>query len=292
MAEKTKNNEVTDEKATVIQNKTPDKTNVAPGKVKPTEGSTEPIDAEDIDYALMLLNIIDEEAGGKGEIAGIPDEMTASLKFLIEKLVFVREMFEDPMWKALMDDLSDQKEDGKTPSVEVAIARSIPMEKLQELADSEDYEGVQGELSEGLAMQAQTADEDAQYEANFLESQKAGEEYAAEMGYDETRKNALFQKVMDLLKIMGDGILTKAEFADVDKMLNYDTDTESLRAQLSSQDVKEVLPDQASVDATLSAKNNKTTPSVPTTGPGMGSISAYDDVNTNITDVGKRKRVR
>ena len=252
------------------------------------DGSVEAPEAKDIDDTLMLLNLMDKEIGGSGNIAEIPESLSGSIKYLIEKLVFVRDLFEDPIWKALLDDMADQKEDGQTPSVEVAIARNIPIEKITQLAESEDYESAQSGLSENLSMQKKAGEEDAEYEASFNESQKAGEEYAAEMGYDEARKNQLFQKVLDLFKVMSDGKLTKAEFAEVDKMLNYGPDTESLRNQLSEQGSKEVLPDKASVESTMS---NKQTPQIAKpVGPGMGSMDAYNDTGVDLTQIGKRKR--
>jgi len=252
------------------------------------DGSIKAPEAKDIDDTLMLLNVMDKKIGGSGNIAEIPESLSGSIKYLIEKLVFVRDLFEDPIWKALLDDMADQKEDGKTPSVEVAIARNIPIEKITQLAESEDYESAQSGLSENLSMQKKAEEEDAEYEASFNESQKAGEEYAAEMGYDEARKNQLFQKVLDLFKVMSDGKLTKAEFAEVDKMLNYGPDTESLRNQLSEQGSKEVLPDKASVESTMS---NKQTPQIAKpVGPGMGSMDAYNDTGVDLTQIGKRKR--
>ena len=293
MAKETKDVEVIKEKSvTVNDNKTPKVKIEGEAVVAPVKDETtvEAPEADDIKDVIALLNILDTNTGGKGAIAEIPEALRGSVKYLVDQLTFIKDLFADPLYMAILDDLADQKEDGTTPSVEVAIARNIPMEKLQALAESEDYEGAQGELTDNLAMQKQVGEEDAQYEANFTQSQKAGEEYAAEMGYDEARKNELFQKVLDLLTIMGDGVLTKVEFADVDKMLNYGPDTESLRAQLSEQDSKEVLPDQASVEATISG-TRKPAPSKPTTGPGMQSLGSYDDVNAKITGTGKRKRV-
>jgi len=261
--------------------------NSAPNTEKP-EDSKAP-DTKDFNDALMILNIMDKEIGGTGEITEIPESMRGSIKYIIEKLIFIRDLFEDPTWKAILDDLADQKEDGKTPSVEVAIARNIPMEKLLDLAENEDYEGAQSELTDRMASQKQTEEEDAIYDANFQQSQKAGQEYAAEMGYDEDRTNALFQAVLDLLKVTADGILTKEEFAKVDKMLNYDADTESLQAQINTQDAKEILPDKASVDASLSAKPRPASNTNVNT-PGLGSMDAYSNTGTDVTKIGSRKR--
>jgi hypothetical protein len=283
-----------EKKDTVIDNKTLDQNaETAPVKEKSeeaTQGTSGAPDAEKaIDEALMVLNLVDKEVGGKGEIAEIPEELKNSLGYIIKQLVFVRDLFDDPLWKSILDDMADQKEDGKTPSVEVAIARNIPLEKIQGLAESEDYEGVQGELSSSLSAKKQSEEEEGEYEAGFEASKKAGDEYAAEMGYSEEEKSALFQFVLDLFQVMADGKLTVEEFKKVDKMRNYDTDTEDLRSQIPSKDAKEVLPDQASIDATIKTQP-KETKTTPTNTPGLSSVNAYKDVVTDVTQVGSRKR--
>jgi len=211
---------------------------------------------------------------------------------LVGLLTGLKDLYEDPLYMAINDDLFDQREEGLTPSVEVAIARNIPLDRLQDLADSEDYEGTQSELTDGIAAGKQATMDGEQDEANFELSQQAGQEYAAEMGYDEARTNELFQKVLDLLQVMGDGVLTKAEFAEVDKMLNYGPDTENLRSKLSAQTPKEVLPDQASIDATVTKTNQAPPRKAPVNAPGMASLAAYgEDTNAKITGTGKRRRV-
>ena len=284
MAEETKDQ--------VIEKKTPEaNAEVAPKKDKPIEqkASTESLDEDDIDETVMLLNIMDQEIGGKGEISEIPEGLRGSIKYLVEKLVFIRDLFEDPLWKSILDDMADQKEDGKTPSVEVAIARNIPLEKIQTLAEGEDYEGVQTELASNLTAKTQAEEEDAEYEASFEESKQAGEQYATEMGYDEDEKNELFQLVLDIFKIMADGKLTVEEFRKVDKMRNYDKDVEDMRSQIQPEASKEVLPDKASVDAAIQSKP-KAQPTKAQASPGLGSIGAYSNVGTDVTEVGKRKR--
>lgn len=265
------------------------KVEVAPEGDKPAE--TDAPDADDFNNVIMLLNDLDKQTGGKGEITEVPDVLKGSLRYMVDALSFVRDRFEDPLHKAILDDLYDQEEDGKTPSVEVAIARTVPLAKIQELAESEDYESAQGALTESLASAKSMEEEDALLDASFQESQKAGEEYAAEMGYDEAEKNALFQVVLDLFQIMGDGKLTKEEFAKVDKMRNYDKDTGDLRSQINVQDTKEVLPDQASVEAALKTPITKSAPA-PSDTPGMGSMSAYQNAATDLSEIGKRKRKR
>jgi len=270
--------------------KTPEQNaTTAPVVDKPVDENPESIDAEDFDDALMLLNIMDKEVGGKGEISGIPEDMRNSIKYLVEKLIFVRDLFEDPLWKAILDDMADQKEDGNTPSIEVAIARNIPLDKIQAITESEDYEGVQNELSSNLTAKKQAEEEEAQYEASFEESKKAGEEYAAKMGYDEDEKNALFQHVLDMLKITADGKLTVKEFELADKMRNYDKDTEELRSQIQEKEAKEVLPDKASIETAVAA-NKKEKPKSRINTPGIGSMSVYDNAVTDITKIGSRNR--
>ena len=278
----------------VIKEKTPDsKTEIAPIGDKPIEETTEAtdtLDGEDIDEALMILNILDKEIGGKGEIAGIPEELRGSFKFIIEMLTDFKERFEDPLWKSIWDDMEDQKEDGKTPSVEVAIARNIPLEKIQTLAEGEDYEGVQNELTSSIDATKQAEVDEVDSEANFEQSKANGEESAKEMGYDEEVKNNLFQVILDLFKIMADGVITVEEFEKVDKMRNYDKDMEDVISQIQSSEAKEVLPDQASVEA--AASSQKQTPkATPANGPGMSSMGAYDNTGVDVTQVGKRKRV-
>ena len=249
-------------------------TDVAPPGEKPTEEvvSEEAPDTEDIDDVLIILNTMDELSGGKGSLSGIPDELRGSISYLIEKLKFVRDMFEDPYWKQIMDDLADQREDGNTPSVEVAIARTIPIEKLIELADNEDYEGVQKSLSESLANKKSMKEEDKEYEGKFSKVMENLDTYASNIGYDDTQKQELAQFTFDLIKIIGDGDITVDEFAKVDKMRNYDKDTEDLRKQIGeAPDTKEVLPDQASIESG-SMSSPKAAPAPRKEGPGMESM--------------------
>lgn len=295
MAEEKKDVKVEEKSVTVNDDKSPEltvkkETTVAPIKDESTEGlNAEALDKEAIDDTLMLLNIMDEQVGGKGGITEIPDALRNSIGYLVDQLTFVRKVWEDPQWKALLDDMFDQKEDGKTPSVEVAIARTFPLEKLQELADNEEYEGAQMELADNLASQKQTEYEDAMYDENFQKSLKAADEYAAEMGYDEERKNTLLKKTFDMYQIMADGILTKNEFAEIDKMINYDPDTSDLRAQLETQGAKEQLPDQASIESAISEK--KPAKAAQRNTPGMASMNT-DYGGVDVTQVGKRKRQR
>lgn len=283
--------EVKEEIADVNADKTLNENNeapIAPSKDEPMEEGEAP-DAEDINSVLMLLNVMDKQIGGKGEIAEVPEQLKGSIKFLVEKLIFVRDLWEDPMWQSILDDMADQKEDGMTPSMEVAIARNIPVERLQQLADSEDYAGAQTSLADSLAQKKSAKEEDEMYKSNFDASQKAGEEYASEMGYNEDEKNALFQMVLDLFKVFGDGKLTKEEFAKVDKMRTFDTMKDELQGQINTNDPKEVLPDKSSLEASM-VKTTAPKQASPNT-PGMGSLN-YGGADTDITQIGKRKRIR
>lgn len=283
MAEQDKVSEIKEEKTPIEQTET------APVLDK-TEST--PLDAEEaidtLDEVLMILNVIDQERGGKGEITEIPEALQGSLNALIEDLKFVRGVFEDPLWEAILDDMADQKEDGKTPSVEVAIARNIPLENIQGLAESEDYEGVQNELTSSMAAKKQSEEEEVELGAGFEESMKALDEYVATMGYDEERKNALAQTALDLFKIVADGKIMGAEWEKIDKMQNYDGDMADMIAQIPSDKVKEVLPDKSSVDAAPVAK--EPTRSAPVTGPGMSSMNAYNTPTVDVTQIGSRKR--
>lgn len=266
-------------------------TTIAPPADETTGSATETPDVEDVEDVLALLNSLDGEIGGKGEITEIPDALRGSIKYMVNAMNFIRDRFADPKHKAILDDLYDQEEDGKTPSLMVAIARTFlseDIDKIKELADSEDYESAQTELSDALSASKAMEEEDAVLDANYEETKKAGEAYAAEMGYDEAETSALFQVVLDLLKITGDGKLTIEEWRMVDKMRNYDKDTEDLRSQIPSGNAKEVLPDQASVEAAIQ-KPKSSTPRE-NSGPGLSSMSAYDNVGTDITQVKGQKR--
>lgn len=253
---------------------------------KPTEEVKDEMPAaEDIADVVAILNILDKEVGGKGEITEIPDTLRSSLGFLVKSLSTVKDMWEDPTWEDILDDLRDQKEDGMTPSIEVAVARTIPLDKLQALVESEDYEGVQTELRGSLDASKSAADEETMYNESFDKMQAEAQTYADEMGYDEERKNELLNAIFNILKIVGDGKLSKVEFAEFDKMINYGPDTTSLRDQLSSQDAKEVLPDKSSVDAALSPAMPKKTEVK--NEPGLDSLAYYEE--PDYTQTGRRR---
>lgn len=280
-----------------LDNKPMNEGEEAPMKDKTTDAP----EAEDFSTVIEILNAVDRDMlQGKGEITEIPGPMQGSLKYIIEQMVFLRDLFEDPLWKAIMDDLVDQKEDGRMPSILVAFARNVPMEKFEAIADNEDYIGAQQELADNMAMEEENRmkaeEEDAMFEEGFQASKAAGMEYAEEMGYDEAQTNELFQFMLDFYKIVGDGKLTKDEWSKVDKMRNYDKDMEDMRAQMPADDkAKEVLPDQASLETEMAPPPPKRHGNM---GGGMKigmesmvspNARAYENVGTDVTQIGKRK---
>lgn len=275
----------------VINQKSTTETETAPVEDKTVETPEQTDTSDTIDEVLMILNIINETNGGSEQITEIPDNLQAPLQSLINDLKSVRVFFEDPLGEALIEDIKDQMEDGSTPSVEVAVARNIPIEKLQALAENEDYTGAQNELRSKLEADKMAMQQEADYESSFEESKAAGEAYAAEMGYNEEEKNALFQRVLDWIQVLADGKLTKEEFRKIDKGDNYDADIADLKSQIPTSETKEVLPDKASVEAAMQTKP-KTQAQRSNSTPGMASIanSVYNKPTTDYTKTGQRKR--
>jgi hypothetical protein len=290
MAEEVKEKKVETE-STV---KTPDaevkkevKAEAAPVKEKPVEtkapDTSDAPDEGDISNVISLLNEIQAITGGKGDITDIPENLRGVIKYVMEKMVALRDAFQDPLFKAVLDDMVDQQEDGKTPSLLVAVARNAPMEELQDLAENENYADVQGAVDERLAKDKSDAEAEETLAANFDESQAAGEEYAKEMGYDDAEKQDLFSMAMDWFSMLGDGKLTKDEWAKVDKMRNYDKDTEELRGQIPPEPVKEVVPDQATMEAAVREAPAPTKTPAPrntleTLGAAKEAVSGFDNV--------------
>lgn len=236
-------------------------------------------DEKDISDVIKLLNEIDSMNGGKGDISEIAPNLVGTVKFLLDKMIALRDAFQDPLFKSVLDDMVDQQEDGKTPSLLVAVARNAPMEELQGIADNENYADVQGAVDEQLANTKAASDAEEAMFGNFEESQKEGQAYADEMGYDETQSQKLFKTAMDWFSILGDGKITKKEWGDIDNMRNYKKDTEELRSQIPEAPVKEVMPDKDSIAATQAEKTNKkkTTPTnslerLGATTPGLGGF--------------------
>lgn len=215
---------------------------------EPKSQEVEEVSGQDITDIIGILNEFQKISGGTGEITDIPENLRGAIRFAIEKMVALRQIFEDDLFNKIIDDMVDQREDGKTPSVLVAVARNIPLEDLQDIADNENYEEIQGAVEQRLADKKQMSEkEDALY-ADFQTSQKAGKSFCEKMGYDEAQTNELFKFAMGWFKILGDGKITEEEWAKIDKMRNYDTDIEAIKGSLPPAPVKEVLPDKGSTE--------------------------------------------
>nr|WP_319265287.1 hypothetical protein [uncultured Draconibacterium sp.] len=251
-------------------------------KPAPAPEASEAPDGDDITNVVMLLNEFDKIAGGKGEITELPENIMGPVKFLVDKMVALRDAYYDPLFKAILDDMVDQQEDGMTPSVKVAVARTIPLEEIQQLADNEEY----GAVQQGLADSKTAADEESKADEElFAKLDKSKENHAAycsEMGYDEAESNALWEEYMTFLNAQADGEITKTEWQKFDKQRNYDPDMAALKAQLPQEPTKTVVPDKASVDTSRISQpktaNNKSTDAM-----------AYAQQGTDYANVGKRK---
>jgi len=230
--------------------------------VKPSEGNkmeaseknesaSDNVTGKDIDDVLMILNEIDQISGGKGNIGGIPKELHGPVKFLIEKMITVRDAFADPLFKDVLDDMDDQRQEGKTPSLLVAVARNVPMEELMKIADDENYEDVQNAVNERVSKEKEDEESEKKLYGNFDKSKKAIEKYASSMGYDDARKQRLFARIARLRDVFADGLDTEEEAAEIDKIDNYDSDIESLKSSIPEGSVKTVLPDKASLEESM-----------------------------------------
>lgn len=261
-----------------------------PGAEAPKEmagaGAPEEIAGEDIDDLIMLLNEIDTAFDGKGGIESIPPELKGVVKTMIDQMVGFREAFEDPTFKDILDDLMDQRTDGKTPSVLVAIARTIPHEELMKLSEGGDEGAVQEAVTARLESDKLKVGEDETLNTNIEGSIQALEEYSTSQGYDDAEKAELHSTVKLLMDIFADGKITTEEFNKIDKMRSYDADTEELRAQIPAEATKTVLPDAASMAASMS--ESKPTPSAKPRNSIESMASQYPA--TDVTDVGRRKR--
>lgn len=253
---------------------------------KSGEGDTEDApNQEDITDVIAILNAVDQGLGGKGELKSIPPELASIVKELVRKLIVLRDISEDPLWAAILDDIVDQKEDGQPASLKVAIARNVPLQDLMELADSEDYAGVQKDLSDKLSSDKDMAAEDERIGMNFDKTKANFESYCKKNNYSDEEKSGLWEKVSMLMRVFGDGLLSEDEFAEVDKMRNYDSDIAGIKAQIPAGNKKEVLPDKASIDMA-------TSPVKPTQSAPRNQIEAmaasYPSVD--VTKIGSRKR--
>lgn len=245
------------------------------------------LDEEDISDLVLMLNAIQKVEGGTGEIKDIPKELRGVSRFLIRKMMGLRDAFEDPLFKAILDDMVDQKEDGQMPSVIVAISRVVPIEKIQEVADNENY----GEIQEGVAnAEKQRQDAMAKEEtlnANIQQFIGDIEAYCAEMAYDETEKESLTNYINNFINALADFKLTKEEIKEFDKARNYSRDVEDLKSQIPSEPKKEVLPDKASIDESAAASKM---PEKPRQLSPMELMAIQMESQTDPTKIGDRKR--
>jgi hypothetical protein len=242
-------------------------------------------DENDISDIIDILKEIQSVTGGKGEITSIPPELLGIVKFLIEKMATLKNHFEDPLFKAVLDDMVFQSEEGQTPSFLVAVARNVPMDELEAVADNENYGDVQQSVADKLNKEKEAGEAEEELFAKFDKSKAEFEAYCTENSLSDEAKSALWGKVVMLMKIFGDGYISKKEYAEVDKMNNYDNDIAGLKKQLPEKPKKEVLPDKASIDAAMNpAPVQKSQPR-----NSMERMVAMQPA-TDITEIGKRKR--
>ncbi|MDD4971894.1 MAG: hypothetical protein PHT07_20910 [Paludibacter sp.] len=211
-------------------------------------------DEKDIEQVLMILNEVNKIQGGKGNISSIPPEIHGPVKFLVEKMVTIRDAFEDPLFKDVLDDMNDQRLGGQVPSLLVAVARNVPMEELQKVADDEGYEDVQNAVNDRVSKQKEDEESEKTLYGNFDKSKKNIDGYCKKMGYDDARKQTLYARIAKLRDIFADGLVSEEEAAEIDKIDNYDSDMETLKAQVPASGVKTVLPDKASIDESMATK--------------------------------------
>lgn len=239
-------------------------------------------DGKDIEQVLMILNEVDQISGGKGNIASIPPEIHGPVKFLVEKMVTIRDAFEDPLFKDVLDDMHDQRMDGQVPSLLVAVARNVPMEELMKVADDEGYEDVQNAVNSRVSKEKEDEQAEKTLYGNFDQSKKNIDDYCADCGYDEARKQKLYGTIAMLRNIFADGLISKEEAGKIDKIDNYDSDMESMKAQVPAGGVKTVLPDKASIDESMAVKT-------PQKSPQAGIESTVGYAAPDYLQTGKRK---
>jgi len=249
-------------------------------------GEMDSPDQGDITDVIAILNAIQKDSGGKGEISNIPPELASVVKFVLDKMIALRDAFEDPLLKAVIDDMVDQREEGQTPSLTVAVARNVPLQDLMDLADNEDYSGAQESLKGKLTAGKDAAAEDERIGMNFDKTKANFEAYCKTNNYSDEDKTALWEKVSMLMRVFGDGLLTESEFAEVDKMRNYDSDVAGIKAQIPAGNKKEVLPDKASIDAAIYPAAQKPAPQPRNQIEAM----AMGAPSVDVTEIGKRKR--
>ena len=118
--------------------------------------------------------------------------------------------------------------------------------------------------------------------AKFEESQKNIEAYCDKQGYDDAEKEAFYAVINMWRDVFADGLISEQDCERIDKERNYDKDMASLKAQIPQEPTKEVVPDKASVDASMAPK--------PT--PKENSVNALSIASQGVSDymnVGKRK---
>ncbi|MCE5332690.1 MAG: hypothetical protein LLF95_11210 [Bacteroidales bacterium] len=245
-------------------------------------------DKTDIDNVLMILNEVDQISGGNGGIKSIPDELHGSVKFLVEKMVTLRDAFEDPLFKDVLDDMLDQRQDGQTPSLLVAIARNVPMEELQEIADEEGYEDVQNAVKDRVSKEKEENEAEEKLYGNFEKTKQAIDEYCAENGYGDKEKQRLYSTIKMLMNVFADGFISKEEVSKIDKIERYDEDMEMMKSKLPAEPVKTVLPDKASMQESMAGASKPATNAAPKNS--LESMAQNMYTGTDVTEIGKRKR--
>ena len=247
-------------------------------------------DEEDISDIIGMLNEMSSITGeGEGGIKDVPAEMRPVIRFMIQKMVALRDLFKDPLFKIILDDMVDQAEDGKEPSALVAFVRNVSRDEYEELADSEDYEGAQGRVSSQLSDMDTAKQSESELLDKFNESHEAGKRFAKIMGYDDQEIVKLFSFAFEWFKILGDGVISENEWAKVDKMRNYDADVDALKQRMPQAPRKEVLPDKSSMASAPMPTRGTTAPAATNSIERMGAMASPAE---DITQVGKRRFIK
>ena len=247
-------------------------------------------DEEDISDIIGMLNEMSSITGeGEGGIKDVPAEMRPVIRFMIQKMVALRDLFKDPLFKIILDDMVDQAEDGKEPSALVAFVRNVSRDEYEELADSEDYEGAQGRVSSQLSDMDTAKQSESELLDKFNESHEAGKRFAKSMGYDDQEIVKLFSFAFEWFKILGDGVISENEWAKVDKMRNYDADVDALKQRMPQAPRKEVLPDKSSMASAPMPTRGTTAPAATNSIERMGAMASPAE---DITQVGKRRFIK
>lgn len=224
-------------------------TDVADSKPTDVETETDALDKEDVDELLTLLNEINTAVGSEGAIGAIPDEMRGVTQAIVDKIVFLRNLYEDPTFEDILDDLAEQAELGETPSILVAVARTIPMEDIEAAADEENYSEIQSKVKGRIAERAENAAEEGRVLSNIDQTMQNLEQYASEQNYSDEEKDALMAEIKKMMGWFADGSISVEEFAEIDKKRNYDRDIEEVKSQIPPETKREVMPDAASMAA-------------------------------------------